>query len=110
MVSGTTGRDALGQRTRNGQHLNRLDKEAERRDAAADLRKLTKMIIEDMQHGMENRLMDPKEMRLLGGTAIRAIRLYLKTLEEGSNQKDRTMIPPNQTVTDREDQTPTGKE
>lgn len=25
--------------------------------------------------------MDPKEMRLLGGTAIRSIRLYLKTLE-----------------------------
>ena len=31
--------------------------------------------------------MDPKEMRLLGGTAIRSIRLYLKTLEEDRKRR-----------------------
>jgi hypothetical protein len=39
------------------------------------------MILDKIEDGSENRLMDVKEIRLLGGTAIRSIRLYLKTLE-----------------------------
>ena len=71
--------------------MKNLSKEAERRDAAEDLRKLTKIIIDDMQQGLQNRLMDPKEMRLLGATAIRSIHLYLKTLDEGSKRQDQAI-------------------
>lgn len=90
--------------------LKDLDKEAERRDAAADLRKLTKIIVEDRQHGLENRLMDPKEMRLLGATAIRSIRLYLKTIDDESNHEHRKTVARDRTMTNKEDQTPTGTE
>ncbi len=58
------------------------DNDSERKEALADLRRLTSIILDKLQEGSQNRLMDPKEMRLLGGTAIRSIRLYLKTLEE----------------------------
>jgi hypothetical protein len=47
----------------------------------ADLSRLTRIILDKIEDGSENGLMDAKEIRLLGGTAIRSIRLYLKTLE-----------------------------
>jgi len=72
-----------------GKHQNReesrledSDKDLKRSEALADLRRLTTVILDNLEEGSRNRLMDPKEMRLLGGTAIRSIRLYLKTLEE----------------------------
>jgi hypothetical protein len=61
------------------------DKEAERREALRNLRRLTGIILDKLEEGSDKRLMDPKEIRLLGGTAIRSIRLYLQALE---SQKD----------------------
>ncbi len=56
--------------------------DSERSEALADLRRLTSVILNNLEEGSRNRLIDPKGIRLLGGTAIRSIRLYLKTLEE----------------------------
>ena len=55
--------------------------DSERKGALADLSRLTRIILDKIEDGSENGLMDAKEIRLLGGTAIRSIRLYLKTLE-----------------------------
>ena len=63
------------------------DNDSERKEALADLRRLTSIILDNLQEGSQNRLMDPKEMRLLGGTAIRSIRLYLKTLDEDQTRR-----------------------
>ena len=57
------------------------DIDLERKGALADLSRLTRIILDKIEDGSENGLMDAKEIRLLGGTAIRSIRLYLKTLE-----------------------------
>ena len=54
---------------------------SERKGALADFSRLTRIILDKIEDGSENGLMDAKEIRLLGGTAIRSIRLYLKTLE-----------------------------
>jgi len=79
----------------------------------ADLRRLTSIILDNLQEGSQNRLMDPKEMRLLGGTAIRSIRLYLKTLEEDHARRTRRDEDDSSGKTQRtveEDQTHAGKE
>jgi hypothetical protein len=101
-----------------GKHRNseesRLEDSSEdskRTEALADLRRLTTIILDNLEEGSRNRLMDPKEMRLLGGTAIRSIRLYLKTLEEdrkrrlNKDEHDSSAKDPLD-----EDQTTTGKQ
>ena len=89
------------------------DNDSERKEALADLRRLTSIILDNLQEGSQNRLMDPKEMRLLGGTAIRSIRLYLKTLDEDhtrrtSGNQDDSSGKTKRTI--EEDQTHAGKE
>jgi len=89
------------------------DNDSERKEALADLRRLTSIILDNLQEGSQNRLMDPKEMRLLGGTAIRSIRLYLKTLDEDhtrrtSGDQDDSSGKTKRTI--EEDQTRAGKE
>jgi len=89
------------------------DNDSERKEALADLRRLTSIILDNLQEGSQNRLMDPKEMRLLGGTAIRSIRLYLKTLEEDHARRTRRDEDASSGKTQRtveEDQTHAGKE
>ncbi len=70
-----------GKLKRDESRLEDSDKVSKWSEALADLRRLTTVILDNLEEGSRNRLMDPKEMRLLGGTAIRSIRLYLKTLE-----------------------------
>ena len=84
----------------------------ERDEALADLRRLTTIILDNLEEGSRNKLMDPKEMRLLGGTAIRSIRLYLKTLEgeltKRSKEKEDDSAPKVPEIL-QEDQTSAGK-
>jgi hypothetical protein len=85
--------------------------DSKRTEALADLRRLTTVILDNLEEGSRNRLMDPKEMRLLGGTAIRSIRLYLKTLE--GDRKRRLYEEENDSSAKErldEDQTTTGKD
>lgn len=42
-----------------------------------NLRRLAKIMMENLADGSRRRLMDAKEIRLMGGTAMRATRLYL---------------------------------
>ena len=96
-----------------GDELKVSDNDSERKEALADLRRLTSIILDNLQEGSQNRLMDPKETRLLGGTAIRSIRLYLKTLEEDhtrrtSGDQDDSSGKTRRTI--EEDQTRAGKE
>jgi len=96
-----------------GDELKVSDNDSERKEALADLRRLTSIILDNLQEGSQNRLMDPKEMRLLGGTAIRSIRLYLKTLEEDYARRTRRDEDDSSGKTQRtieEDQTRAGKE
>ena len=87
--------------------------DSERSEALADLRRLTTVILDNLEEGSRNRLMDPKEMRMLGGTAIRSIRLYLKTLEEDRTRrsKEKADSSAQESLGSlREDQTTTGKD
>ena len=56
-------------------------KDSRKEEALADLHRLTRVVLSNLEEGSENRLMDPKELRMLSGTAIRALRLYLKALD-----------------------------
>src|SRR6266487_77118 len=103
-----------------GKHQNReesrledSDKDLKRSEALADLRRLTTVILDNLEEGSRDRLMDPKEMRLLGGTAIRSIRLYLKTLDEHHTRRtsgDQNDSSGKTKRTIEEDQTHAGKE
>ena len=87
--------------------------DSERSEALADLRRLTTVILDNLEEGSRKRLMDPKEMRMLGGTAIRSIRLYLKTLEEDRmrRSKEKADSSAQESLGSlREDQTTTGKD
>ena len=87
--------------------------DSERSEALADLRRLTTVILDNLEEGSRNRLMDPKEMRMLGGTAIRSIRLYLKTLEEdrtGPSKEKADSSAQESLGSLQEDQTTTGKD
>jgi hypothetical protein len=87
--------------------------DSERSEALADLRRLTTVILDNLEEGSRNRLMDPKEMRMLGGTAIRSIRLYLKTLEEdrtGRSKEKADSSAQENLGSLQEDQTKTGKD
>ena len=88
----------------------RIDSRKER--ALADLHRLTRVVLSNLEEGSKNRLMDPKELRMLCGTAIRALRLYLKALDADSEprQKKAKWIARNEERSIVEDQTATGKE
>ena len=98
-------------RNREESRLDDSSEDSKRTEALADLRRLTTVILDNLEEGSRNRLMDPKEMRLLGGTVIRSIPLYLKTLEEGrkrclnKDENDSSRKGPLE-----EDQTTTGKD
>jgi len=98
-------------RKREESRLEDSNGDSKRTAALADLRRLTTVILDSLEEGSRNRLMDPKEMRLLGGTAIRSIRLYLKTLEEDRKRrqnKDENDSSRKEPL--NEDQTAAGKE
>lgn len=61
---------------------------SDRDQALADLRRLTGIILDNLAEGSRNKLLDPKEIRLMTGTAMRTIRLYVKTLEGPTARKD----------------------
>ncbi len=66
------------QRKWNEYLLNGEDVEdSERRQAVDNLRRLAKIMMDNLADGSRRRLMDAKEIRLMGGTAMRATRLYL---------------------------------
>jgi hypothetical protein len=83
-----------------------------KRDAAmADLRRLTRIILDNLEEGSRNRLLDPKEIRLLAVTVNRSIRLYLRTLER-DQPKRRRMRRASQDKTEltpQEEQTKAGQ-
>lgn len=54
---------------------------SERKEALGDLRRLTNIILDNLERGSQERLMEAREIRLLGSTAIRSIRLWLTALE-----------------------------
>jgi hypothetical protein len=56
--------------------------DSKREEALADLRRLTHVILDNLEEGSKNRLFDPKDIRLLAATVNRSIRLYLRTLEK----------------------------
>ncbi len=56
-------------------------RDSERRKALADLRRLSSIILDKLEDGSQRRLMDAREMRLLGGTAMKSIRLLLAELD-----------------------------
>ena len=64
-------------------------KDSRKQQALVDLHRLTRVVLSNLEEGSKNRLMDPKELRMLGGTAIRALRLYLKALDEDSEPRRR---------------------
>lgn len=80
--------------------------------ALVDLHWLTRVVLSNLEEGSENRLMDPKELRMLCGTAIRALRLYLKALDADSEPRQRKArwISRNEKRSIVEDQTAAGKE
>lgn len=66
---------------------------SERRQAIADLRRLANIILDNLEDGSRRKLLDPKEIRLLGSTAMRSIRLYLAALEHGEGKNlDKTPV------------------
>src|SRR5256712_13573099 len=69
--------------------LKNSNNDSERSESLADLRRLTGVILDNLEEGSRNRLINPKEIRLLGGTAIRSIRPYLKTLEEARTRRSK---------------------
>ncbi len=64
-----------------------LDEALERRNALTDLRRLTGIILENLEEGSRNRTLDPKDLRMLGGTVIRSVRLFLKTIEADNEKR-----------------------
>jgi hypothetical protein len=48
----------------------------------SNLRRISNIILDNLEEGTKNKLMDQKELRLMGSVAIRSVRLFLKSLEE----------------------------
>ena len=55
--------------------------DSKRDEALADLHRLSRTVLENLEQGSRDKLMDAKEMRLLAATVLRSIRLYLRTLD-----------------------------
>lgn len=87
-------------------------KNSKREEALADLHRLTRVVLSNLEEGSKNRLMDPKELRMLCGTAIRSLRLYLKALEADIEPRGRKAkwISRNEERSNVEDQIAAGKE
>jgi len=81
-IESTNGVDAFVQRVRGGYKLTGKEDDSKREEALSDLRRLTHVILDSLEEGSKNRLLDPKEIRLLAATVNRSIRLYLRTLEK----------------------------
>lgn len=78
-------------------------------EVLTDLYRLTKVVLEDLERGSRDKLMDPKEMRLHASIVIRSIRLYLKTLDKDAPKQHwirraspASEIPEAQVKTDQE--------
>lgn len=52
-----------------------------RRKALWDLRRVSGIILDNLEEGSQYKLMDQKELRLMGAAAIRAIRLFLQGID-----------------------------
>lgn len=52
-----------------------------RRKALWDLRRVSGIILDNLEEGSSYKLMDQKELRLMGSAAIRAIRLFLQGID-----------------------------
>lgn len=59
-----------------------------REEAVGHLRRLTNILLDNMEHGSEKRLMDPKELRLMGSAALRSVRLLIKTIQDDASNRD----------------------
>ena len=69
-------------------HMEESNDRSDREQALADLRRLTGIILDNLAEGSRNKLLDSKEVRLMTGTAMRTIRLFVKTLEVPASKKD----------------------
>ncbi len=67
---------------------------SERRQVLSDLRRMTKIVMDDLEDGSRRRLLDAKEIRLLGSMVMRSTRLWLeahdKTTPESGETATRT--------------------
>ena len=85
---------------------------SDREQALAQLRRLADIILDNLAEGSRNKLLDPKEIRLMTGTATRTIRLYVRTLEGPASKKPDS--PSESSLEDqkvaREDQNNPGQE
>jgi hypothetical protein len=71
-------------------------RDSERRKALADLRRLSSIILDNLADGSQRRLIDAREMRLLGGTAMKSIRLWLAEIDR-DREKELDKIPGDST-------------
>ncbi len=66
-------------------------RDSERRKALADLRRLSSIILDKLEDGAQRRLMDAREIRLLGGAAMKSIRIWLDEIDrDRENESDGT--------------------
>ena len=68
-------------------HMEESNNRSDREQALADLRRLTGIILDNLAEGSRNKLLDSKEVRLMTLTAMRTIRLFVKTLEVPASTK-----------------------
>jgi len=61
--------------------------DSDREHALAQLRRVSDIIIDNLAEGSRNKLLDPKEVRLMTGAATRTIRLYLRAMDGSASKK-----------------------
>ena len=83
---------------------------SDKEQALAQLRRLTGIILDNLAEGSRNKLLDPKEIRLMTGTAMRTIRLYVKTLEGSTPKKADSSPQTSAQNLEQEDQNKPGEE
>ncbi len=57
--------------------LDESSEDSERRQVLSDLRRMTKIVMDNLEDGSRKRLLDAKELRLLGSMVMRSTRLWL---------------------------------
>ncbi len=61
---------------------------SERRQVLSDLRRMTKIVMDDLEDGSRRRLLDAKEIRLLGSMVMRSTRLWLEAHDKITPQSE----------------------
>jgi hypothetical protein len=56
-------------------------------DLLANIRRLTVMVLDNLEAGTEDRTLDQGQKRLLSSTGARLLRLWRTTLREGASQR-----------------------